>query len=79
MNEFLRDFRELKVKYDGLLTPFFNRIEIRHWKNEIYTSDLSNFEKNVVWEYLNGDIDIRLLTERDYMILSECETKIIRR
>jgi len=47
----------LKAQYEELLTPFFNARAVRCWKNMIYSLKMCEKQKDVIWCFLNGDIE----------------------
>lgn len=55
---------ELKEQYQELLTPFFNVKMIKAWKKMIYDLQIKEFYRNLIWEYLNGDIEIQELEDK---------------
>lgn len=59
----LQNIRVLKVEYYKSLRPFFDtpktRIIIRRqWKKWVYSLELQSFQKDFIWEYINGYVDI---------------------
>lgn len=53
---FIDNFEVFKSQYTELLTPFFNIKEIRKLKNIIYSLDMAEYKKDIIWEILNEDI-----------------------
>ena len=56
--QFVENCEELKEQYNGLLTPFFNARMIKCWKTMIHSLKLLNWQKDRIWEVLNGDFDV---------------------
>ena len=56
--QFVENCEELKEQYNGLLTPFFIAGMIKCWKTMIYSLKLLSWQKDRIWEVLNGDFDV---------------------
>lgn len=59
--EFVDNCEVLKEQYACLLTPFFNVSVIRCWKKMIYSLEMAEWKKDLIWETLNNDISIEEL------------------
>lgn len=58
----MKNLEGVKAEYDESLYPFFNnpkqRVKIRSiWRNNIYSIKAQQFQKDFIWEYLNGYIE----------------------
>ena len=58
--EFVANCEVLKEQYAVLLTPF-NLPAIRCWKHMIYSLDMPEWKKDLIWEVLNNDKTIEEL------------------
>lgn len=47
---------ELRELYQSLLVPDFNRKEVKKWKEKVYNLKMIRSQRDLIWEYLNGDI-----------------------
>lgn len=61
-DDILKDIRVLKVGYNKSLRPFFDKPKLRiivrrSWRNYVYSFDIYNWQKDFIWEYLNGYVD----------------------
>lgn len=59
--EFVANCEVLKDQYTCLLIPFFNAPAIRCWKKMVYSLDLPEWKKDLIWETLNDDITVEEL------------------
>lgn len=59
--EFVDNCEVLKEQYTCLLIPFFNAPAIRCWKHMIYSLDMPEWKKDLIWEVLNNDKTIEEL------------------
>lgn len=55
--DFVNNCEVLIDQYEGLLTPFFNAPAIRCWKVMIYSLKIAEWQKDRIWEVLNGDFE----------------------
>jgi len=46
----------IKAKYQEFLSPFFDAQKVYELRRLIYTSNLSLYRKDTLWEMLNDDI-----------------------
>lgn len=58
----LQNIRALKVEYNKSLRPFFDAPKVRiiirkSWRDAIYSINAYNWQKDFIWEYLNGYVD----------------------
>ena len=58
--EFVNNCEVLKEQYTCLLTPF-NVKAIHCWKSMIYSLEMAEWKKDLIWEALNDDITIEEL------------------
>lgn len=54
--QFVLNCRALKEQYSCLLMPFFDAEAIRCWKKMIYSIEMSEWQKDKIWMYLNDDL-----------------------
>ena len=65
--EAVRNIRALKEEYQGTLTLFSytsikeKREYIERQRNNIYALDLKEWQKEKLWEYMNNDIEFKVL------------------
>lgn len=59
--EFVNNCEVLKEQYTCLLIPFLNASAIRCWKRMIYSLDMPEWKKDLIWEVLNNDKTIEEL------------------
>ena len=58
--EAIKNLRTLKIQYDEFLMSFFTIKEknkfIKETRDSIYSLLIEEFQKDRIWEYMNGDI-----------------------
>lgn len=65
--EAVRNIRALKEEYQGTLTLFSytsikeKREYIERQRDNIYALDLKEWQKEKLWEYMNNDIEFKVL------------------
>ena len=56
-NEFYSDRKYYKAKYPSLKLE-----ERRQFRDYVYSTNMKEYKQNIIWEYLNDDINDELLT-----------------
>jgi hypothetical protein len=64
-NFFLDNFEGIKRDYDNLFLPFFYREKVKIAKVQVYSLNLPQKRKDIIWELLNGDLLIEEIRELD--------------
>lgn len=60
-NEFIDNCEVLRDQFDGLLSPFFDVEAIKSWKTMIYSLKFPYSKCDLIWEFLNGDVELEEL------------------
>lgn len=61
--QFVENSEALKSQYQEILSPFFNAKMIKCWKTMIYSLKILEWQKDKIWEVLNGDFEIEELNK----------------
>lgn len=55
--QFIECARALKDNFQCFLVPFFCPKQVRCWKTMIYSLNMSERKRDMLWQYLNDDIE----------------------
>lgn len=56
-SEFVDNCEVLRDQFYGFLTPFFDVEAIKAWKNVVYSLNFPYWKRDLIWEFLNDDIE----------------------